>query len=306
MIEILSTGYASLRKRTRRLLRRIGVMPFDEAAYAKKRQGDYARTFPELHAAVDTFVLSFPKSGRTWHRVMLGLYLARATGQPDQEALDLEKLCRAAGVPRIDYSHNGADITDYLTAAHPYFASPELWRGRKVILLVREPKAVLVSSFHHLRHRHHSRRFAGSLSDFIRDPRFGIDKIAAAHRRWHADRHLAPAFAVMSYEEMHRDPADVLRRTLTFIGLPAPDEALIAYAMTLSQFDNMQEYEANNYFGMSMMRKGQAGDCGRKVREGKTDAYRNHLSEGDIAYIDARIAELGGNPFAREIALASS
>jgi hypothetical protein len=91
-------------------------------------------------------------------------------------------------------------------------ASPELWRGKDVLLLIRNPRDVLVSAYHHYQFR--TATFRRPISDFIRRPETGIAKILAAHHRWHDNRSLAASFRVASYERMHRSPEAVLRETL--------------------------------------------------------------------------------------------
>lgn len=290
------------RELIRAQLKRTGLYDF---VRIKHKEARYDQSFAEMNAKFDIFIVSYSNSGRNWHRVMLGYYLARLTGTPESSALDLDKLCRIAGLPRTKYTHNAAGPAARLPASSRVVASSDQWRSKKVLLLVREPKAVLVSSFHHARFR--LGFFDGSLSDFIRDPRFGIEKVATVYRRWHANRHLASVFDVVSYEGMHACPEGVLRKTIAFMGL-APDETIISEAVIFGRFENMRQYESANFFNSQRLRKRRADDRieGDKVREGKTDSYKSHLTQEDNAYVDRRLAELGGNPFAAESALAPS
>lgn len=297
MIEFLKNAGELFRLKT-------GKARYDEYVRQKRKEASYKKMIKE-DATTTSFILSYPNSGKHWHQVMLGFYLARVTGAADSDAMLFDMLCRRAGLPRFIYSHNGTNHHARFPATNPCVAAVDHWRSRKVLLLVREPKAVLVSAFHHTRFR--SMDFDGDLSMFIRDPRFGVDKIATAYQRWHANRHQASEFIVASYENMHARPEDVLRRTVAFIGLE-PDATLISEAVKFGRFDNMKTYENADFFNHKGMRKKRANnpDAGNKVREGKTDAYKSHLTEDDIAYIDRRLAELGGNPFAAETALAPS
>lgn len=292
--------------RARTFLRaRIGKDRYDAFMRQKRKEARYKTKVARRHAKFDSFILSYPNSGRTWHGVMLGFYLARVTGSADSEALLLDALCQRAGLPLVLYSHNGTNHGALFHASNPCVAAVDQWRARKVMLLVREPKAVLVSAFHHTRFR--SKDFSGGLPEFIRDPRFGIDKVVTAYQRWHANRHQASTFSVVSYEEMHARPEDVLHRTVALIGL-TPDKAIISEAVRLGRFENMKQYESTDFFNHPDMRVERADnpDKASKVREGKTDAYKSHLTQDDIAYIDRRIAGLGGNPFVAQCALTPS
>ncbi|MEO8668757.1 MAG: hypothetical protein ABI399_09590, partial [Bauldia sp.] len=129
-----------------------------------------------------TIVLSVPKAGRTWHRLTLGHYLAMKSGSPDTDALKLHTLCDRLALPRIGYSHGGTAFGEGLPTAHPFMASPELLRGKRVLCLIRDPRDIIVSAFHDARDRR--KRWSLGLAEFIRDDIAGIEKILVAYARW--------------------------------------------------------------------------------------------------------------------------
>lgn len=254
----------------------------------------YRRQFIRDRNKAELLILSFPKSGRTWHRLLLGSYLAAQCRMPDSRAFDLDRLCAATGIKHIVYSHNGANFIDYIEPANPIVASAELWAGKQVLLLVRNPKDLLVSAFHHAKFR--EKCFGGSLSEFVRDRRTGIIKILTAFNRWYAERGLASSFLVVSYEEMHESPGQVLQKSLAVAGLKSVDEALVSRAVDFCRFEKMQQYESADYFANPRLRVEGPDPRARKVREGRIGTWKNALSSADDAYIDAQIARFG-NPF---------
>ena len=258
----------------------------------KKR--DYDKELTRLRR-IRFVIVSFPKSGRTWHRVMLGRYLAAMCGLPERDAFDLPQLCDAAAINRIAYSHNGANFDDGHQITHPLFASPALWQDRRVMLIVRNPKDILVSAYHHARFRNFT--FAGTLSEFVRDPRTGIIKIMAAMNRWHDNSRLAAQFDVVSYEGMHRSPEQVLRTTLRRAGVVEIDEALIRETVEFCRFEKMQEYEQTNFFQSVRLSNPSHDPRANKVRAGRVEGYRDYLSAEDDAFIDAHVRSVG-DPFA--------
>jgi len=239
-------------------------------------------------------VISFPKSGRTWHRLMMGAYLARKFDL-DTSPMALDRLCKQAGIARIDYLHNGANIIDTLPPDDDLVASPELWRNRNIILLVRDPRDILVSAFFHTRFR--SRTFDDDISAFIRDPVVGLIKIMTAYRRWKDNEKLAKNFLCLSYEQMSADPSGSFTRSLEFLNIPV-DEAAIAHAVAYCSFENMQRYEQTNAFNNIRLAQRTEDPRGRKVREGRIGGFREHLSEADLSYIKQTIESCGGNPYA--------
>ena len=139
----------------------------------------------------DIIVISYPKSGRTWHRVMLSHYVSAVFLNQEAKSLSTGKLTSLAGLPRISYSHNGANFTHAIPPDHPLVANGLLWRRRKIVLLTRDPRDVLVSAYMHARNRSNS--FTGTISEFVRHRYTGIEKILVAHQRWDNHRRLAKA-----------------------------------------------------------------------------------------------------------------
>jgi hypothetical protein len=241
------------------------------------------------------FVLSVPKAGRTWHRVMLGYYLTRLIDCDPRKALELSFLSQRAGLKQITYTHNGAGYSDRLPVSSSLVASPLEWAGRDVLLIVRNPADVLVSAYYYVRFR--EGRFEGSLSDFIRQQNTGIVKLLAAVNRWYDNRHLARSFEVVSYEQMHRNPGQALRQALHFAGVREIDQELVAEAVEFAGIENMRRYEDEDYFGSEILRKEVMDLRGRKVREGRVGSSRE-LKEEDRAVIEEAIQRFG-NPFAQ-------
>ena len=97
-----------------------------------------------------TVVISYPKSGRTWHRAAIGMYLAEAHGLDPHECLDIRQVARAAGLPAVSYTHNGANFLFNIGPGHWLNGNSLSWRGKNILLLVRDPRAILVSGYHHM------------------------------------------------------------------------------------------------------------------------------------------------------------
>jgi hypothetical protein len=240
------------------------------------------------------FVISIPKSGRTWHRLMLGYYLTRVLEADPKHSLRLGELCERSGISAVTYSHNGTSLTDKLPPTSRLVASPVEWKNGKVFLLQRDSRDVLVSAYFHCRYRQKS--FDGSISQFIRNPFVGVVKILTAFNRWNETKHLALDFEILSYEDMRTNPAEALRKTLRFFGIEHPDEAHVNEAVEFTRMENLQKLETANYFGSVEMQNKSNDPRARKVRQGKVGGFREHLSQDDLDFIAEKEAELA-NPF---------
>ena len=248
----------------------------------------------------DVYIISYPKSGRTWLRVLIGKAICLKYGLPDDLMLDTYRLTAAAGLLRAQFTH---DYSEILTGI-PYHALPTQrseYADKKIIFIAREVKDVLVSSYFQATKR--TGKFDGPISDFIRTDKFGVKKVVTFYNIWHTNRQVPSEFLLLSYEEMHRNPGDALVRTLRVLGANGIDGATVEEVVEFARFDNMRKMEADGHFKDPKMRPGDAGDEESfKVRKGKIGGYREYLSEEDIRFIDQTVEDMGC-PFARATAL---
>src|ERR1043166_6336340 len=99
-------------------------------------------------------VVSHPKSGRTWLRVML-------------DELGIVADYTHAGPAKKGHQHYKDLSTDL---PRPY---------KRILILTRDPRDAAVSGYHQsIRRAHESHRISGTMSEFLRDPRIGIQKAA--------------------------------------------------------------------------------------------------------------------------------
>ncbi len=241
-------------------------------------------------AQAEVCVVSYPKSGRTWMRVLLGKALCEQYGLDEQLIFDELELAAAAGLPPMCYTHD-----DAIDGQNGHYKTLETdkarYENKKVIFLVRDPRDVAVSCYFHASKRRDL--YGGAISDFIRDDCFGLRKIVTFYNIWHANRRVPKAFLVLRYEEMHADPAKSLGLALNFIGAPPSEEAIITRAVEYARFDNMKKMEESGYFISEKMRPGKPGDeDSYKVRRGKVGGYADYLSPEDCQYLDHVLHEL--------------
>lgn len=207
--------------------------------------------------------VSFPKSGRTWLRVML-----------DELLISLR------------YTHAGSAHK----LAHPLeqLPNPARWLGDKpVIFLHRDPRDVVVSGFFQVTKRRRS--YDGDMSAFLRDPRYGIRKVLAFNDLWLAAARDRLDVCVVSYEALHGSVHDELHRIANFFG-QARDAASFAEAAEAGRFETMQEKEMSgayrNRYGSVLRPKNPRDPETFKVRRGAIGGFVDYFSAEDIAYCE--------------------
>jgi hypothetical protein len=225
----------------------------------------------EARKAARSFdVVSFPKSGRTWLRVML-----------DDLKLD------------ANYTHDGSghSVVGHVEEIQP---ASEAFAGKTVVFLYRDPRDTVVSGFFQATKR--VGIYRGTISDFIRDPRHGIEKIARFNTEWLARGPQLCKFMPVTYEELQVDTAGTLTRIITFTGAERSEEK-IRSAVDEASFERMRQKEASGelaaQYGKAMIPRNADDPQSYKVREGIVGGFRKHLSEADVAYCDEVLKRLG-------------
>jgi hypothetical protein len=234
-------------------------------------------------------VVSYPKSGRTWLRTLVGKALCDNFGL--DEGLILGKFSgnEAPGLPALSYTHDGCGYSKHRHYTEIATDKSE-YKKKKVILLVRDPRDVLVSFYLHLSRR--SDLYRGSLSEFVRDDHYGIRKIIAFYNAWYANLDVPRETLVLRYEQMHADPEGNLRAALAFIGTREIPDATIKQAVEFASFGNMKKLEGTHYFSNKKLRPGNAADAESwKVRRGVVGGYAEYLNDEDCRYVEDALRE---------------
>ena len=216
------------------------------------------------HLRADAVLVSFPKSGRTWLRTMI------------DRAVALEARRSAL---RLQVVHE--DDPFWKTPAELTTTKRE-YRHKKIVLLTRDPKDTLVSSYHHK----HDRQglFDGTLSDYVEERAGGFETIVTYAAIWRANRHVPRGFLEIRYEDLHADPESTLGVVLDFLDIPVA-RATIAEAVRFASFDNMRARE--------LAERGAATNpAALKAREGRVGGHRAHLTPAQIAALDERLDAL--------------
>ncbi|KGE03983.1 sulfotransferase domain-containing protein [Pseudohaliea rubra] len=248
----------------------------------------------------DWVLMSWGKSGRTWLRVMLSRAYTQLGNLPASELLDFDNLkAQHRQLPAVFFTHN-----NYLRDYTGNWQSKAHFAGRRMVLLVRDPRDVAVSQFFQWQYRMRPRKkfindYPADGSDvdvwqFVQDPAVGVPRIVDYFNDWAASRDQLDDLLVVRYEDMRADPGAVLKRILDFTGT-AVSEAQVAEAVQFAAYDNMKKMEQEQYFKGSGARV-KPGDkdnpASFKVRKAKVGGYREHFDDAQCAVLDAMVAKL--------------
>jgi len=245
--------------------------------------------------AIDAFILSFQKCGRTWLELMLAQAFAEQYGLSQERwSRDLTRMSEAAGRgPRIFSTHDWSETTGELSdPVSPYLmlAWPlrtRFW-GRRVLMLIRDPRDVMVSSYYQVTRRSLRPLPFDSIDDYVLDPLYGFPRLVAFLRQWNINRHMTGAFKLVRYEQLRAEGPATLLEVCEFLGLEgvSPPSASKIYAAT-----TMEQVRLWENAGAADLYKFDTPDGG-KARRGVIGGYRDELRPQTIAQLDAWMSRL--------------
>lgn len=253
------------------------------------------------HRNTDVYLISYPKCGRTWLRLMMGSAMRAHFGLPDSEEILFLRSNRRyhPHAPRITVIHEDRPM---LKAPHELATRKERFRNKKVIFLARDPRDVVVSSYFEMKNRgrlfgenpYEKRQavFDGELPEFIQRRVGGFDTILAYYNIWAQNRDVPQDFLLVRYEDLKADPHAELRRVMDFIGLHTVSEDEISAAVRYASFENMRKMEADGRFDSGMLKAADGSNPeSYKTRKGKISGYVDYLSAQEVEQLDRKLRE---------------
>lgn len=231
----------------------------------------------------DVFIVSYPKSGNTWTRFLIGNLIHPQSPAdfsninliiPDPEGLSKRQLAR---MPRPRY-----------IKSHQYFDP----RYKNIIYVVRDPRDVALSQYHFHRKRKLLQDGA-SIEEFI--SRFVAGKTSPYASwgenvaSWMSTRGDRPGFMLLRYEDMIENTIRELAKVAHFIGLQASQEQL-AQAVARSSVHEMRRLEQKQALLWSSTKETRQDVP--FVRAAKPGGWEAELPEASVREIEGAWADL--------------
>ncbi len=220
------------------------------------------------------FLVSFPKTGRTW----LNYMLKQMVKQSNHPLKNNENF--------ICNEHDSSEIIiENGTRNNPHdvfkFTSRNRYRRGKVLFLVRDPRDVVVSHFHQVTKRAKNPFVFNSISDFVKDDILGFKRIIQYYNLWFFQKDIPKDFLLIKYEDLLNQGVDTLSEINKFFNINITKDK-IEKIYSESSANKMRKKEKENKLeGFT--------DFGKdrdklKVRNAKSGGFINELSEDDILF----------------------
>ena len=234
------------------------------------------------HWTTDVYVVSFPKSGRTWLRTIMGTALQLQFGTREVDPTSVHHMWEFdRNIPRFVFTH---DVNAHLTEAKRVSWAGERYRNKTTLLLVRDPCDTIVSLYFEMTKRVHA--YDGSISDFIRQDTGGIASLVAFLNEWIRNFDKLERGLLLTYEDLHARPVETVGAALRFAGVEGVEDEVIVRALELSSFEAMQRMERSGSVAHVRLRPGDPADPQSfKVRSGKIGGFREHLEPEDCEFL---------------------
>lgn len=242
------------------------------------------------HRIIDVYVLSYPKSGRTWLRMLLASVidnLLELNLEDKIKTSTLKLTHKLKEVPTIQFLHDDdPGRTDYRRLN----LNKDRFRNKKVVLLIRDPRDVVVSSYYQY-------KFRDSLDDvqhmtmaeYIRGNTGGIKSIVQYMNSWAKYIGKHSNLLVVRYEDLQNEGVKTLSSFLSFVNISVSDDIALK-ALSDNSFARLKKKEESGKLNEKFF--SQSGSRAKnKVRKGKIGGYKDEVSEDEIAWMDAVIRE---------------
>ena len=223
------------------------------------------------------FLVSFPKTGRTWLSYMLREIESKKN-------IDLNYIISHDFSEIIIESGFRQDSNIIFKNTNRYF-----YRRAKVIFLVRDPRDVIVSHFHQVTKRAKNPLQFSSISSFVRNKSLGFNRIIHFYNLWCKQKHIPKSFYLIKYEDLVNNGENELKKLLSFFNVNVSSN-LIDQVYSESNAKKMRQKELQNKLSDFNNFGKQINQL--KVRKAKVGNYKDELDLSDINYCNELMKNL--------------
>jgi hypothetical protein len=250
------------------------------------------KQFRKLSQA-DYLIASCPKSGRTWLRVMISRFYSEKYQLPDVDLLGFDNFHKLnPAIPRILSTHD-----NYLQGDTGHQDDKRDFNEKKVVLLVRDPRDVVVSQFFQWKYRMRPAKKAllSTLEDsadvdvfeFATHPDHGIQRNMRFLAGWRDDLPSLGDHLIVRYEDLRANPAAELELVLRFLGADCSQEE-IEDTVSFAAFESMRAREQQRSDGTaphSLTAADPNNPDSYKTRRAKIGGFVDYFDDRQLAMI---------------------
>lgn len=270
----------------KKLLRRI--LPHSIKVVLKEKMGTSVRMVIEEQ----NVIVSFPKCGRSWLRIMLTDYVKFKYNIQDEYFRENELSSLHKDLPNISFSHDDWPCFkkyDELETEKKHYSK------RNVVFLYRNPIDVTVSWYYQLKDRGSikwmpSGFVLNDLDSFVKDDIGSLKSITQYFNIWFKEHYDSSNVLLVNYEGLKENPIGTLEQIMLHLGFKNVDSNLLMKVVDDNSFESLKKKEASGEIkDPGFKQKG--AKVGMKVRKGKVKGYLSELQEDTVRWAEKYVNE---------------
>lgn len=193
-------------------------------------------------------------------------------------------------IPRMIFTHGSKNLIKSIPSE--LIKPKKEFKKKKIILLVRDPQDVVVSSYFQ-EFKRDSNDQQVSLNKFIFRERGGTDTIIKYYKNWYNIKDEVDELLLIKYEDLKIDTKNQMKRILHFIGLDKIDLKKLDESINFSSFENMKRMEKEGVFNSNILKPMNKNDVDSyKTRKGKVEGFVDYLDSNEINELNEKMKKM--------------
>ena len=222
-----------------------------------------------LYSKKFEFILSYPKSGRTWVYEILNLY----SHKKNFENLKYNKKMIKFNNKIIKFIHDCSDANPYPIKKTKLELKTKNLNQKKKIILIRDPREVIISMWYQMKFR--EKTYKKSINEMIDDEYFGIEKIILFYN--FINDNLLNNSKIITYLDLKNNTFKEIKKILLFFDIEI-NEKLLKASINECSFKNLQNKEIKE--------SKKKDPRSMKFRKGLTGNFYDNLNHKDLLKIN--------------------